>query len=110
MNDFFNGILQWFESTHLQQQIGEVDYIGLFTNPWFMVPFGILLAYMIYKQSWKELVILAIIAGVWWVSGTAYMDTLLVEGEININKILPVIFGGAVALGVVIYLLFGRSD
>ena len=82
----------------------------MFTNPWFLVPFGILIAYMLYKQSWKELVILVIIIGVWWVSGTAYMDTLTVNGELQINKILPVVFGGAVALGVVIYLLFGRSD
>lgn len=110
MNEYIDAFMQWFESTHLQQQIGEVDFIGLFTNPWFFVPFGILIAYMLYKQSWKELVILAIIVGVWWVSGTAYMDNLLVNGELQINKVLPVVFGGAVTLGVVIYLLFGRSD
>jgi glycopeptide antibiotics resistance protein len=105
-----NDFLKWFESTHLQQQIAEVDYIALFTNPWFFVPFGILIAYLVYKQSWKDLVIIALLVGVWWVSGTPYMATLIVNGEVQIAKILPVVFGGAAALGLVIYLLFGRSD
>ena len=106
LNDF----LGWFESTHLQQQIAEVDFIALFTNPWFIVPFGILIAYLVYKQSWKDLVIIGILVGIWWVSGTPYMNTLIVNGEVQIAKILPVVFGGAAALGLVIYLLFGRSD
>ena len=105
-----NDFLKWFESTHLQQQIAEVDFIALFTNPWFFVPFGILIAYLVYKQSWKDLVIIGLLVGVWWVSGTPYMATLIVNGEVQIAKILPVVFGGAAALGLVIYLLFGRSD
>lgn len=105
-----NDILGWFESTHLQEQIAEVDFIALFTNPWFIVPFGILIAYLVYKQSWKDLVIIGLLVGIWWVSGTPYMSTLIVNGEVQIAKILPVVFGGAAALGLVIYLLFGRSD
>lgn len=88
----------------------DVEYQALFTNPWFIVPFGILIAWMIYKQSWKEIVIIGIVIAAWWFSGTAYMDSLIVNGEIQIEKVLPVVFGGAVGLGVVIYLLFGRSD
>jgi hypothetical protein len=110
MADFFNGIAVWFESTHLADQIKDVDYVGLFTNPWFMVPFVIMIGYMLYKQSFRDLIIIAIFVGVWWVSGTDYMNTLIVNKELNVEKILPVVFGGAVALGVVIYLLFGRSD
>lgn len=100
----------WFESTHLQQQIKDVDYIGLFSNPWFIVPFGMMVLYMVYKQKWRDLIIITVFVGVWWVSGTEYMNTLIVDGTLQIDKILPVIFGGAGALGVVIYLLFGRSD
>lgn len=110
MTEILDIFLKWLDSTHLQQQVGEVDYIGLFTNPWFIVPFGILIAYMVYKQSWRDLVITSLLVGVWWVSGTAYMDSLIVNGEIQPKKILPVVFGGAAALGFVIYLLFGRSD
>jgi hypothetical protein len=100
----------WFDSTHLHEQIKDVDYVGLFTNPWFIVPFGLMICYMFFKQNWKDLIIVTILVAVWWVSGTQYMDTLLVNGEIQIEKILPVIFGGAAALGLVVYLLFGRSD
>jgi len=107
---FFAKINDWFVSTHLSEQIKDVDYVGLFTNPWFIIPFAILIVYMLYKQKWKDLIITIIFIGVWWVSGTDYMNSLLVNGEISIDKILPVVFGGATVLGFVIYLLFGRSD
>ncbi len=108
--EFLTQITDWFESTHLQEQVKDVDIVALFSNPWFIVPFACIILYMLYKQSWKDLIIICLLVGVWWVSGTPYMDSLLVNGEIQIEKILPVVFGGAVALGFVIYLLFGRSD
>lgn len=102
--------LRWFEGTHLQEQIRDVDAIGLLSNPWFLVPFVALMGYMLYKKAFRDIVILATIMGVWWVSGTEYMQTLVVGDELQISKILPVLFGGAVILGVVIYLLISRSD
>jgi hypothetical protein len=108
--EFFTKIANWFESTHLQEQIKDVDIVALFSNLWFIVPFACLIVYMLYKQSWKELIIITILVAVWWVSGTPYMNSLIVNGEIQIEKILPVIFGGAIVLGFVVYLLFGRSD
>lgn len=110
MIEMWNSFLAWFDSTHLLQQITEVDYVGLFTNPWFLVPFGLSIAYLVYKQSWKDLIIIAILIGIWWVSGTAYMSNLIVNGELQIAKVLPVAFGGACVLGLIIYLFFGRSD
>jgi hypothetical protein len=56
------------------------------------------------------MIFIAIFIGVWWASGTQYMKTLVVGEELQVNKVLPVLFGGAAILGVVIYLLFGRSD
>lgn len=105
-----SGVVEWFESTHLQEQIFAVDFIGLFTNPWFMVPFVCLIVYLVYKQSFKDIILIVLLIGIWWVSGTDYMDSLIVNGEIQIEKILPVVFGGAIALGLAIYILFGRSD
>jgi len=102
--------VEWFESTHLQEQIFDVDFIGLFTNPWFIVPFACLIVYMLYKQSFKDIILIALLIGIWWVSGTEYMDSLIINGEIQIEKILPVVFGGAIVLGLAIYILFGRSD
>ncbi len=107
---FFTNIKEWFASTHIQEQIKDVDFVGLFTNPWFIVPFIALVLYSLFRQKWKDLIIIAIFVAIWWVSGTNYMNSLLVNGEIQINKILPVIFGGAAVLGFVIYLFFGRSD
>lgn len=110
MSDFFGKILAWVESTHIQEQVTNVDYVGLFTNPWFLVPFIAIVLYLLYKQSFKDLIIIVIFVGVWWVSGTEYMDTLVVGDELQISKILPVLFGGAAVLGFVIYMFFGRSD
>jgi hypothetical protein len=110
MGDFVSSILAWIESTHIQQQVKDVDYAGLFTNPWFLVPFIALVVYLLYKQAFRDLIIVVIFVAVWWVSGTDYMHTLIVDGILQMNKILPVVFGGAAVLAFVIYMLFGRSD
>jgi hypothetical protein len=106
---FFTKIVTWLQSTNVPTQIKDVDVTGLFTNPWFLVPFVALVGYMIWKQSFTELIILAIFVIVWWLSGTEYMKTLVVNGELQINKVLPVLAGAAAVLGFVIYLFFGRS-
>jgi len=108
--EIFEKVGRWFESTHLQEQIRDVDYIGLSGNPWFIIPFGLMIGYMIFKQKWRDLIIITILVAVWWISGTEYMNSLIIGNELQIGKILPVLFCGAGALGVVIYLLFGRSD
>ena len=107
---FFENLKEWFVASQIPEQIRDVDIGGLFTNPWFIVPFVVMVCYMLFRQKWKDLIIIAIFVGIWWVSGTNYMDTLLVNGEIQIDKVLPVVFGGAAVLGFVIYLFFGRSD
>lgn len=108
MMELWDGFTAWVDSTHLFEQIQEVDAGGLFTNPWFLVPFLVLAGYMIYKQAWRDMVLIAIFIGVWWVSGTPYMQDLVVGDEISIEKILPVVFGGGITLGVVIYLLITK--
>lgn len=110
MSEFFGKILALIESTKLIEQVAEVDAVGLFTNPWFLVPFIALVIYLIWKLRWRDLVFIAIFIGVWWVSGTDYMQSLVVGEKLQVNKVLPVMFGGAAILGIVIYLLFGRSD
>lgn len=110
MGGFFGSILAWVESTHVVEQVADVDYVGLFTNPWFLVPFICAILYLLWKQSFKDLIIIAIFVGVWWVSGTEYMATLVIGDELQIKKILPVLFGGASILGFIIYMFFGRSD
>ncbi len=110
MAEIVDKFLAAVQDTKIPEQIKEVDYVGLFTNPWFMVPFVAMVLYMLWKQSFKELIIIAIFIGVWWATGTEYMQTLVVGEELQLKKVLPVMFGGAALLGFVIYLLFGRGD
>lgn len=104
----FDKIGDIVNATHIPQQVKDVD-LGLFTNPWFMVPLVAFIGWQIYRQAFKDIIIVAIILGLWWVSGTDYMQTLIVDGELQIGKVLPVMFGGAAVLGFVIYMYFGRS-
>ena len=106
----FDSIGEWVASTRLPEQVRAVAPAGLFTTPWHLVPFIALPGYLLYKQAFRDIVILGAILGMWWASGTPYMQTLVVDGELQINKVLPVLFGGAAVLGLVIYLLIGRSD
>ena len=106
---FFAKIGAWLQSTHVPEQVKDVDIVALFTNPWFIVPFVALIGYLIWKQSFNELIIIAIFIVLWWLSGTEYMQTLVVDGEIQIKKVLPVLAGASVVLGFVVYLFFGRS-
>lgn len=108
--DMINAIVRFVEWTQLAKQIKDVDLAGLFTNPWFLVPFVILIGYLLYKKAFRDLVILGAIMGAWYASGTPYMQSLVVNGELQVGKVLPVLFGGAALLGLVIYLLLGRSD
>ena len=108
--NFLNKIAEFILSTQVLQQFKEVDAAGLFTNPWFLVPFLCLIGYMLYKQEFREIIIIFIGFGCWHISGTEYMATLIVDDEVQLAKVLPVVFGSACILGLVIYMYFGRSD
>ncbi|HID02435.1 MAG TPA: hypothetical protein EYP18_04395 [Desulfobacterales bacterium] len=110
MGDFFTKIWNLLESTNVREQVATVDYVALFSNPWFIIPFVLCIGYLLYKQDFRDLIIITAFVAVWWVSGTEYMHTLVVGDTLDITKILPVLFGGAALLGFLIYLLFGRSD
>ena len=108
--NFFNKIIEFIHSTKVLEQLKEIDAPGLFTNPWFLVTLLCLLVYMAYKQDWREMIIIVIGFVCWHISGTEYMATLLVDDEIQLAKVLPVVFGAACILGVIIYMYFGQSD
>ena len=105
---FFGKIKEYAETTHIPQQISDVD-LELFTNPWFLVPFVALMGWWVFKKEFKSIVIVLIMIGIWWASGTEYMQTLIVDGELQIGKILPIMFGGAAILGFVVYMFIGRN-
>ena len=108
--EFFNKFVDFIHSTQVLQQFHNVDAAGLFTNPWFLVPFICLIGYLLYKQNFREIIIIIIGFACWHITGTEYMKTLIVGEEIQLAKVLPVVFGAACVLGIVIYLYFGKSD
>ncbi len=110
MPDFFSPILEFVSHTQVSQQIREVDVRGLFTNAYFLVPFIAYLGYLLYKQAINGLVLVALTLGLWIFTGSRFMKGLIINGNIQIGKILPVaaVFIGAIA--VAIYFLFMRSD
>ena len=108
--NFFNKVIEFIHSTNVLQQFKEVDAAGLFSNPWFLVPLICLLGYMAYKQDFREIIIIIIGFACWHISGTQYMASLIVNDEIQLAKVLPVVFGAATILGVIVYMYFGGSD
>jgi len=110
LKDSLSRLVELVEATELPRQLRDVDGAALLHNPWFLVPALALLGSLLYRQAFRDIIILLLIAGVWYASGTDYMQTLTVDGQLQLGKVLPVIIGGAGVLAVIIYLLFGRSD
>ena len=109
MPDFFMSIIDTLNATQVPAQIRGVDIGGLFTNPFFILPFLGLVGYLLYKQSFNNLILIGIAIGLWIFSGTSFMQGLVVDGEMQIGKVLPVAGVGLVALAVAVYLLFMRE-
>ncbi|MBC8317298.1 MAG: hypothetical protein H8E41_05290 [Desulfobulbaceae bacterium] len=110
MSDFLISIVDFFNKSVLIEQIRDVDVNGVFTNPWFLIPFICLIGWWVYKQAVNNLVLLVLVIGIWWFTGTPYAQDLILDGEIQAGKILPVAGVGIGALLVIIYLFFIRSD
>jgi len=108
--EFLSRIIGFVNDTQVPDQIREVDVVGLFTNPWFLVPFLAFVGWKLYKMSINTLVVTAVAIGLWAFSGSPMMQGLIVNGELQLDKVLPVVGVGIVAIGIVIYFLFIRSD
>ncbi|MHB1014921.1 MAG: hypothetical protein ACYC2W_06560 [Desulfurivibrionaceae bacterium] len=110
MTEFLGKIVDFMNSTNVPQQFREVDARGLFTNSWFLVPFIVFICYNLYKQAVNTLVMTGLGFGLWLFSGSSYMEGMVVDGILQLNKVLPVagVFIGAIAIA--IYFLFMRSD
>lgn len=110
MTEFLGQIVDFLNSTNVPQQFNEVDLKGLFTNAWFMVPFVAFICYNLYKQAINTLVLTGLGFGLWIFSSSSYMEGLVVNGQLQLGKMLPVagVFIGVIAIA--IYFLFMRSD
>ena len=110
MSGLLAQLTDFIKSTNILKQIQAVDITGLFTNPWFLVPFIIYIGYLLYRQAVNSIVMMGLVIVVWIFSGTSYATGLVVDGIIQINKILPVAAFGIGVVAVAVYFLFMRSD
>ncbi|HIJ78359.1 MAG: hypothetical protein OEY01_04065 [Desulfobulbaceae bacterium] len=110
MLEFLSSVVDFINNTNVPAQIREVDAKGLFTNAWFLVPFIGYLCYNLYKQASNTLVMTGLGIGLWLFTGSRYMEGLIVNGEMQAGKVLPVAGVFIVALAIAIYFLFMRSD
>lgn len=109
MIDFFKKVVEYIRGTGIPQQMNDVDYNSLFRNAWFMVPFVTLIVYLIYKKEFTIIALIGIAIAIWLFCGTTYMSNLIVGGEIQVEKILPIVFGGAIALAAIVYLIINKD-
>ena len=108
--EFCDRLLAFAEATGVPAQIHAVDMAGLFSNPWFLVPFLLAVCYLLYRQAFTDLMVIGIGIGLWAFSGSSCMQGLVVDGQLDLGRILPVAGVWIGGLAAIIYLLFIRSD
>ncbi len=110
MQDIVTSIMNFIINTQIPTQIQAVDVRGLFTNSYFLVPFVGLMGYLLFNKAIKSVILIGTGFGVWIFSGSSYMQGILVEGNLQAEKVLPIVGFGIIVVGVIIYVLFIRSD
>ncbi len=108
--EFFNSITAWINHTQVPIQIRTVDVGGLFKNPYFLVPFIALIINYLYRQAINNLLVTALIIGLWYFSGTEFVRDSVVNGEVQIGHILPIAGVGVAGIAILIYIFFIRQD
>jgi len=110
MMDIMGSIMDFIQNTQVVDQIRDVDAKGLFTNAYFLVPFLMLVGYWLYKQAVNSLILLVLSIGLWVFSGSSYAHNMIVNGELQLDKVLPVAAVGVGVIAVLVYIVFIRSD
>jgi hypothetical protein len=107
---FFRPVLDFIISTKVPEQIQNIEYKELFTNPWFLIPFLAMLGWNFYKKAVNELIIILLLTGAWAFCGTDYMQDVLGREEIALDAVLPLVAGACTILGIIVYLFFLKDD
>lgn len=110
MQNLITRITDFLDTTRVMEQIRQVDVTGLFTNPYFLVPFCILIGYFLYRQAFTNIALVGIFVGMWAFTDSSMMQNLIVNNELQIGKILPVAGIWLLAVAAAVYLLFMRPD
>jgi hypothetical protein len=106
----FKPILDFIIATKVPEQIDKIDYKGLFSNGWFLVPYIAMLAWDVYKQAINSLIITLLLTGLWAFFGTPYMKAIIAKDEIQLDAVLPLVAGACAVFGFIIYRLFFKSE
>jgi hypothetical protein len=96
--------------TGVPDQIENVKYKELFSNGWFLVPYLGMIAWNIYKKQLKTIIVILLFSGSWAFFGTPYMHNIMTRDEVTLDAILPLVGGAVVVLGIIIYLVFLKSE
>ena len=107
---FFKPVLDFIVATKVPEQIDSIDYKGLFSNSWFLVPYIAMIAWNVYKQAFNSLIIILLFTGSWAFFGTPYMQEIVGQEEIALGAVLPLVAGACTVLGFIIYRIFFKSD
>lgn len=110
MDNILAALSEFWVNTNIPEQLKNVDVRGAFTNPWVLVPLIAQVSWWFYKQNINAIIFLALGIAVWIFTGSPYAHGLVVNGELQLGKVLPVAGVGLGAIMVVIYLLFMRGD
>lgn len=110
MTEFLDSLVAFLNNTNVPQQFAEMDAKGIFTNPWFLIPFIAFILYNLYRQATNTLVLTGLGVGLWLFSGSHYMSGLIVDGHLQLSKVLPVAGVFIAAVAVAVYFLFMRGD
>ena len=107
---FFKPVLDFIISTKVPEQIETIDYKGLFTNGWFLVPYLGMIGWNIYKQSINNLIIILLLTASWAFFGTPYMKDVMAQDEIQLEAVLPLVAGACTVLGIIFYIIFFKDE
>jgi hypothetical protein len=107
---FFQPVVDFIVSTKVPEQVENIEYQALFTNPWFLVPYLAVIGWQIYKRQPYSVIITVLLTGSWAFFGTPYMQGVLNQEEIQLDTILPLVGGACAVLGVIVYLIFFKSE
>ena len=109
MGNFISALKEYWFASNIPTQLAAVDFVGLFTNPCFIIPFVALMGWWAYKQEVNSIVVTCLVIGLWYFTGTPYASGLTVDGQLQLGKIIPVAGVGLGAVFVVVYLIFLRD-
>ncbi len=107
---FFKPVLDFVVSTKVPEQVENVNYSELFTNGWFLVPYLAVIAWNIYKRQPYSIIIILLLTGSWAFFGTPYMQEIMQQDQIQLEAVLPLVGGACTVMGIIVYLIFFKSE